>query len=94
MKAVLVMRQRVAIDDDVFAEIVIWKLPKSLAESAHDYKYRLALISGGKCVLRYDNEAGKGDHKHLGRRELDYEFGGVDRLLSDFFDDVQIWRRK
>jgi hypothetical protein len=34
---------------------------------AHELWYRLALVVGGKCVLRYDNEAGKGDHRHVGR---------------------------
>ena len=28
---------------------------------ASGYKYRMALIEAGVCVLRYDNEAGKGD---------------------------------
>jgi hypothetical protein len=25
----------------------------------------LAYIANQRCVLRFDNEAGKGDHKHL-----------------------------
>ena len=58
------MRQRATLDDDSFLEIVIWELPKPLAGSSHRYKYRLALVSENICVLRYDNEAGKGDHKH------------------------------
>lgn len=27
-------------------------------------KYSLARVADGACVLRYDNEAGKGDHRH------------------------------
>ena len=34
--------------------------------STHDYKYALAYVVAGQCVIRYDNEAGKGDHKHFG----------------------------
>ena len=88
------MRQRATLDDDSFFEIVIWELPKPLAGSSHRYKYRLALVSENICVLRYDNEAGKGDHKHEEGQEQEYEFGGIDRLLADFFGDIELWRLK
>lgn len=55
-------------------------------------KYRLAFIFSGVCVLRYDNEAGKGDHKHVGDREEPYDFVDTDTLISDFYGDVQQWR--
>ena len=86
------MRQRAELDADTFIEIVIWKLPRPLAASAHDYKYRLALVSDNICVLRYDNEAGKGDHKHVGGMEVAYGFAGIDQLLTDFFGEVELWR--
>ena len=92
MKAVLVLRQRAQLDDESFIEIVIWNLPHALAGSAHDYKYRLALVSQNFCVLRYDNEAGKGDHKHIDGLEVKYEFAGIDRLLTDFYGEVELWR--
>jgi hypothetical protein len=57
-------------------------------------KYRLALVVSGKCVLRYDNEAGKGDHRHVGPVETAYEFKSYERLLSDFWADVEAWRRR
>jgi len=41
--------------------------------------------------MRYDNEAGKGDHRHIGVREFPYEFSDVDRLLEDFYSDVRKW---
>ena len=43
-------------------------------------------------MLRYDNEAGKGDHRHLGMREAPYTFVSVDRLLDDFLSDVAAWK--
>jgi hypothetical protein len=57
------------------------------------YKYRLALLNGGDCVLRYDNEAGKGDHRHLGSRELPYEFRDPDQLQVDFWTEVGEWMK-
>jgi len=74
-----------------FAELVLWELPQSVRGSAHGYKYRLALVSRDVCVLRYDNEAGKGDHAHIGDRERPYHFVDTDRLVADFFADVRKW---
>lgn len=52
--------------------------------SAHRYKYRLALIDRRECVLRYDNETGKGDHRHIGPQEEPYQFTRVEKLFHDF----------
>jgi hypothetical protein len=53
----------------------------------------LALVIDGICVLRYDNEAGKGDHRHFGSREEIYHFTDPDTMLEDFWRDVEEWRR-
>ena len=42
----------------------------------------------GRCVLRCDNESGKGDHRHLGEEESAYEFTTPARLIEDFWNDV------
>jgi Family of unknown function (DUF6516) len=94
MKAISIMRERISLDDDSFVELVVWKLPKPLAGSAHDFKYRLALVSHDVCVRRYDNEAGKGDHKHVGEVESNYTFRGLEQLQRDFWDDVEQWRQR
>jgi hypothetical protein len=91
MKAESLISRRVAISEGVFTEIVLWRVPAPLRGSAHSYKYRLALVADNVCVLRYDNEAGKGDHKHVGDRQIPYRFSGVDRLLEDFGSDVRKW---
>ena len=67
MDAELLLKRRIILAESVFAELVIWRLPRMLPGSTHPYKYRLALVADGICVLRYDNEAGKGDHVHRGR---------------------------
>lgn len=73
---------------------MVWRVPSPVKGSSHSYKYRLALISGNKCVLRYDNEAGKGDHKHIDAVEVPYAFRGPATLLADFWSDVDEWRSK
>ena len=69
MKARLIEKSRTVINDTTFFEVVLWHLPIPVPGSAHPFKYRLALIMNGECVLRYDNERGKGDHRHIEGRE-------------------------
>jgi hypothetical protein len=91
MSATLLLRERLILTETAFAEIVIWRVPSSVRGSRHEFKYSLALISDGVCVLRYDNEAGKGDHKHLAEREVPYAFVDLERLRADFWNDVEDW---
>jgi len=88
MKAILVRRSRNAYRGGI-VEIVIWQVPQPVPPSEHPFKYRLVYIVDGQRVVGYDNERGKGDHKHLGDRELPYAFRGVDQLMADFLADVQ-----
>ena len=92
MMARLLLDRRVAISESAFVELVLWAVPESVRGSVHHYKYRLALVARGVCVLRYDNEAGKGDHRHVGEVETAYVFVDVDRLIADFWTDVARWR--
>lgn len=73
--------------DDLTVEMVIWELPGKTQERSHGLKYRLYCGRGGTCIIRYDNEAGKGDHRHYGDREELYDFTSLDKLLEDFRED-------
>ena len=92
MAAQLLLRERFDLSETEFVEMVAWRVDPPVRASAHVYKYRLAFMSEGRCVLRYDNEAGKGDHRHVGKRELPYEFVDLATLQSDFWGDVEAWR--
>jgi Family of unknown function (DUF6516) len=89
MKATELLRRRIPYSEVAFAELVLWKLPARLPGSEHAYKYRLAYVVDGVCVLRYDNEAGKGDHRHFRGKESPYAFEGVDKLLAAFQRDIE-----
>ena len=89
MKATLLVRDRIAHSDQAFSEIVVWHVPQPVAGSSHPYKYRLAFVDCGTCPLRYDNEAGKGDHRHAPEGESRYRFTSLDRLFADFERDVR-----
>ena len=92
VKAGPVLHERQVIAEDAFVELVVWQVPSPVAGSAHGFKYRLALVVKGVCVLRYDNEAGKGDHRHFGGAETAYTFTTPEQLLADFWTDVDHWR--
>lgn len=92
MKALPILNERIAQHDGAFAELCIWQVPRPVPGSKHPYKYRLAFVVNGECVLRYDNETSKGDHKHIGEQEMPYDFLGPERLLADFWQDVDQWR--
>lgn len=70
-------------------EIVLWRLPQPTPDRPHGLKYRLYYGRGGVCVVRYDNETGKGDHRHIRGRETPYEFKSVEQLRRDFERDVK-----
>lgn len=75
--------------ETAFAEIVIWQLPAPLDGSTHDFKYRLAYVINNQCVLRYDNEAGKGNHAHINGQEVSYNFVSTEQLVDDFFAQIK-----
>ena len=91
MKAVELFRQRIVYAENRFAELVLWRLPTPAAGSRHSFKYRLAYVVDEGCVLRYDNEAGKGDHRHWNGVESTYKFSSPDKLLADFQSDIARW---
>lgn len=94
MKAVQLICTRVAYSEWAFAELVLWRLPKPIKGSSHGFKYRLAYVVRGECVLRYDNEAGKGDHQHFGGKEKAYVFTTPDQLIADFQKDIARWNHE
>jgi hypothetical protein len=91
MPAELLIDERHVRAADTFVEIVVWRVPRPLRGSVHRFKYRLALVHDGICVLRYDNEAGKGDHRHIGSREERYVFSDPETLIAEFWRDVEAW---
>jgi len=94
MKAVKLISTRIVYSESTFAELVLWRLPKPLHGSVHGFKYRLAYIVRGECVLRYDNETGKGDHRHFDGKESDYAFTTPEQLVADFQNDIERWNHE
>jgi Family of unknown function (DUF6516) len=89
MAAELLIDERHVLDARAFVEMIVWRLPRPARGSRHSFKYRLALVVDEVCVLRYDNESGKGDHRHFRDEESPYRFVDTDTLLADFWRDVE-----
>lgn len=88
MKATLLQHQKYNYGAGLI-EIAIWRVSAPIAPCVHSFKYRLVYIVAGVRVVGYDNERGKGDHKHVEVLEVGYEFKGIAALLSDFLSEVE-----
>jgi len=78
--------------DGSILEVVIWKVPKPVPPTEHGFKYRAVYFVGGVRLVGFDNERGKGDHCHIGGKELPYVFKSVDQLLEEFIAAVEARR--
>lgn len=87
MKAVKLVSTRIIYSEFAFAELVLWRIP----EPEHEFKYRLAYVVLGRCVLRYDNETGKGDHQQFEGKEYPYTFTTPEKLIADFKNQIERW---
>ena len=88
MKARRIFHDKAVLADGSVVEMTIWQLPQASAERLHGLKYSLYYGRDGKRIVGYDNERGKGDHKHLGDKEGRYRFVSVEKLIADFLADV------
>lgn len=90
MGARLVLKVK-KVKQGLIIEMVVWELTAPLAGCSHCFKYRLfcGSLETGAGLVRYDNEQGKGDHKHIGAVEQPYTFVGFERLFADFENDVR-----
>lgn len=92
MKAELILRERLQLDENSLIEMRIWQLQQNVTPSKHGLKYSLVYIVDGARIVGYDNERGKGDHRHCGNSEFPYIFTTIEQLLTDFRKDVQAVR--
>ncbi len=87
-RATLVIDRKLTAEDGSVLQAVVWELPIPLKGSPHRYKYRLYYGRNGECVVRFDNEQGKGDHKHVMGEEIPYIFRDIPSLLADFRNEI------
>ncbi len=94
MRARLIYREKYIYADGAIREMALWQLPEKTAEKSYGLKYRLYYgLSDGTCLVRYDNETGKGDHRHRGDREEPYQFKDVETFVAVVLQDIEKARR-
>ena len=93
MPAKQIVRDRRVFEDGCLIEIVIWQVPEPVPPTDHGFKYRLFYGQSGERLVGYDNERGKGDHRHLDGVEETYVFTTIAQLLEDFAHDVARLRK-
>jgi hypothetical protein len=89
MKAVLAFHDKQVLPDGAIVEMKIWEVATPVVGSAHVLKYSLFYGANGKRLVGYDNERGKGDHRHIEDRQERYIFKTVEPLMADFLADVR-----
>jgi hypothetical protein len=93
MKAVLITHDRFNDSFGNLVEMKLWSVPIT-EHTPNGVKYSLVYIVGDERVVGYDNERGKGDHKHIEGGEIPYLFIDVDVLVEDFRNDVEEFIRR
>ncbi len=92
MQANLIYREKYFYADGAIREMVLWQLPEKTAKNPHGLKYRLYYgLADGTCIVRYDNETSKGDHRR--DQEEPFQFKDVETLVTDFLKDIEEARR-
>jgi len=51
-------------------------------------------LDDGTCLIRYDNESGKGDHKHVEGQEKPFRFEDVEAMVADFLQEIDRVRKE
>jgi hypothetical protein len=92
MAAQLITRFKNVNPDGSILELVVWKVDTPVPPTEHGYKYRAVYVLDGQRIVGFDNERGKGDHRHLDGEELPYTFTSVEQLVEDFIAAVSARR--
>lgn len=92
MDAELLRRFKSRTPEGWIIEYTIWRIPEPVPPCTHRFKYSAVLIIDGERVLGFDNERGKGDHRHIGGEERAYTFRGFNQLIHDLIDEAKRWR--
>lgn len=93
-KAERIFRERLEFADGGIVEMTIWRVPEPVPPTDHGLKYSLFYGFPGRRVIGYDNERGKGDHRHIHGAEEPYRFESVEKLIADFLADVRAKRNE
>jgi Family of unknown function (DUF6516) len=90
----LLFDDRQVLEDGSIIQMRIWAVPSPVWPSRHRFKYALFYGRPGERFVLFDNERGKGDHKHIRGIESAYSFQGPEILIGDFKAAVRAARKE
>ena len=85
----LLIDRKAVLANGAIIQIKVWRLSATTQERPHGLKYSLFYGRPGERIIGYDNESGKGDHRHYGHSEQPYDFTSLTQLIRDFEKDVR-----
>ena len=88
-KAERLLYSREDLGDGTVLELRLWRVPEPVPSSEHRFKYALFYGRPGVRLVLFDNERGKGDHKHIREAETSYTFTTPEALVADFLAAVR-----
>lgn len=92
MEAELIFKDKYLYQDGAIREMTIWRIPTADEERPHFLKYSLFYGYPDEPLVIYDNERGKGDHRHYftrtGSYEEPYTWVSIEQLIADFRADI------
>ena len=86
--AYLIAENRTELGKDKFTELRVYEVPHS-KDFQEGLKYSMSYVKKGQCILRYDNERGKGHHMHFMGKESEVSFRAIWELISEFRERVK-----
>ncbi len=88
------IHEKLILDTESLIEIRVWRVPKPVSPTTHGSKYSMVYIENRARIVGYDNERGKGNHRHYKDKETSYKFSSIEQLLKDFRADVESIRKE
>jgi hypothetical protein len=88
-KAELIVSARNEYVDGTLLAIRVWLVSSPVPPASHRFKYSFYYGRKGARLVLFDNERGKGDHKHIREVETPYVFESVEKLTADFMEAVR-----
>ena len=89
MKAGLLLNEKTVFEDGSILEVPIWSVPQPVPPATHASKCSLFFGRPNQRLAGFDNDRGKGDHKHIPGIETPYAFVSIHQLLQDFRVEVE-----
>lgn len=77
-------KERIVLSERDFIDIEIKETPDGI-------KFSLVLIRNNERLVGFDNHEKHNPHKHIKNKVYNYNFVGVDKLIEDFYKEIERW---